>query len=1124
MILPFDKISKNDANKAGGKWASLGEMTQAGIAIPPGFVVLAETFEEFVDSNNLRAEIQTILGELDHNNVGSIEHASEKIQELIRWGIISETIQKEIQKYTKTIKTDFVAVRSSATAEDWAEHAWAWQLDTYLNVPKTDIVTKIQSCWASLFTPRALFYRSEKWLGDLHISVAVVVQSMVDAESAGVAFSVHPVTENTDEIVIEWSWWLGEAVVSGEVTPDSFVISKSSWEIISEHIAEKKKGIWRNMNGENEWRDIENRLQEKPILTKKELSELSQLIITIENHYEFPCDIEWAHSKGRIYILQARPITTLKNIHPKKTILTESFTREFSLIQIQMWWRRYTKKFLETKIKSLPIYVFKYRDGLVTAYRSEENQKILINPIIRKKINQDTKFLQKYYEKQMNNIKNIEIILQKKSINTLDLKKYLQKLYDFWQLHYITQFLPLDFNLFTEDERNYALKIRSKIDKKIHYLWWWIEILCKKIYPEMNDLIRWLTWDEVTIWPLPSIDELENRKKIGVILYNDRLVDEKELDILKIKYSFEIQDTNLGNSVTGEIASHGKIQWIVKVIMKKEDLQNFKKDEVFVSYMTMPNFESAYSQACAIVTDEGGITSHAAIISRELKIPCIIGTKNATKILKDGDLVEVDAENGVVKILEKTQSEEWVKNVTREVTIFPAASVTKSFGKISKPFEIDFDYEHILFVWNTWYYRKSDYEKLKDILIKKIQEDTNYVQHIAKKQKEVGESLKKFVQKLNSMKISKKNIASHLRGYDEKMTEFYAFWWIAIPVGEILEMRVRKILEDHSEIDFDELMFVREELELVREKRLRNEIAIQCQKYKKYEDLPRILEQKLIQHAEQFGWINTSYHVGVGLSARDFFEKIQAENPEESREEMLEQRKREKNTLTKLKKHLSKEDQSIIESMQTIMYLRNYQKETVNECQYKSEIFLRKIAQEIDLEWDTFLAFSSREIKEFIENKLPKKGYLQKAKKRQKEFVIEWVDADVYVYEEGLEKYFKKVAKNEPEQTKTIQWSPAYKWKTSGTVRVIHKKSDIELFIPGEILVTNMTSIDYVHIMGRASAIITNEGGITCHAAIFSRELRIPCIIGTKNATEILKTGDFVEVDAENGVVNILDK
>lgn len=98
------------------------------------------------------------------------------------------------------------------------------------------------------------------------------------------------------------------------------------------------------------------------------------------------------------------------------------------------------------------------------------------------------------------------------------------------------------------------------------------------------------------------------------------------------------------------------------------------------------------------MTNEGGITTHAAIVSREMNKPCIVGTKNATQILKDGDLVEVDADNGVIKILEKTQNEEWIKNVTREVTIFPAASVTKSFGKISKPFEIDFDYEHILFV------------------------------------------------------------------------------------------------------------------------------------------------------------------------------------------------------------------------------------------------------------------------------------------------------------------------------------------------------------------------------------------------------------------------------------------
>jgi len=141
--------------------------------------------------------------------------------------------------------------------------------------------------------------------------VAVVVQSMVDAESAGVAFSVHPVTENHDEIVIEGSWGLGEAVVSGEVTPDSFVISKSGGNTLSEHIAEKKKGIFRNKDGQNEWLEIDTEKREKPILTKEKIQKLSELIIQIENHYGFPCDIEWAHSKEKIYILQARPITTL---------------------------------------------------------------------------------------------------------------------------------------------------------------------------------------------------------------------------------------------------------------------------------------------------------------------------------------------------------------------------------------------------------------------------------------------------------------------------------------------------------------------------------------------------------------------------------------------------------------------------------------------------------------------------------------------------------------------------------------------------------------------------------------------------------------------------------------------
>lgn len=1128
MILPFNKISKNDANKAGGKWASLGEMTQAGIAIPPGFVVLAETFEEFIDSNNLRAEIQTILGKLDHNNVGSIEHASEKIQELIRSGLISEKIQKEIQKYTKTIKTDFVAVRSSATAEDGAEHAWAWQLDTYLNVPKTDIITKIQSCWASLFTPRALFYRSEKWLGDLHISVAVVVQSMVDAESAGVAFSVHPVTENTDEIVIEWSWWLGEAVVSGEVTPDSFVISKSSWEIISEHIAEKKKGIFRNTNGENEWRDIENRVQEKPILTKKELSVLSQLIIKIENHYGFPCDIEWAYTNGKIYILQARPITTLQgktNNIKKDWVNIWSWSWSFlSCTDFASALSHEVKILWEAPFNNVRIFI---NNGKSACWVPQDQKDMLwkkvadfygnkkelekICQLFRESVDDFLKFFEKIKHKKIEN-KNYrkmwDLIVSEYRLHII-----IKYIVDYLEPKLLDKFLPM-----LAEARVYAEPVFEKSEELMNN---WIDEITQKSKIESR-YISCCTREEFQ-------SAIKNNKYPDVWILAQRYVRsviESDGKSQKIHTGNEAEnifseliDVAEDWSIHWSCAYPGKVQSIVRIIHDPTADNIFHQGDILVTGMTRPEYIHLAKKSAGIITDAGGILSHAAITARELKIPCIIGTKNATKILKDGDLVEVDAENGVVKILEKTQSEEWVKNVTREVTIFPAASVTKSFGKISKPFEIDFDYEHILFVWNTWYYRKSDYEKLKAILAQKIEQDTNYVRHIAKKQKEVWENLKKFVRKLAWAKVSSKNIESLVKEYDERMTEFYAFWWIAIPVGEILEIRVRKILENHSEIDFDELMFVREELELVQEKRLRNEIAIQCQKYKKYEYLPRILEQKLIQHAEQFGWINTSYHVGMGLSARDFFEKIQAENPEESRREMLEQRKREREILTKLKKHLSKEDQSIIESMQIIMYLRNYQKETVNECQYKSEIFLRKIAHAIWFKWNDFLAFSTTEIQEYIKNKVSKKVYLQKAKKRQREFVIEWVDADVSVYEEDLEKYIKKVAKNEPEQIKTIQWSPAYKWKTSGKVRVIHKKSDIELFIPGEILVTNMTSIDYVHIMGRASAIITNEGGITCHAAIFSRELRIPCIIGTKNATEILKTGDFVEVDAENWTI-----
>lgn len=311
LIRPFAEVSKHDANIAGGKGASLGEMTQAGIPVPPGFVVLASTFERFIEETDLIVEIDAILDTVKHEEMHTVEHASEKIQALIHEAKMPEDVGADILKHFKELGAEYVAVRSSATAEDSASAAWAGQLDTYLNTTEKDVLTNVQRCWASLFTPRAIFYRFEKGLNTQKISVAVVIQKMVNSDASGIAFSVHPVTEDRNQLIIEASWGLGEAVVSGQVTPDSYVVTKEPREVLDKNIAVKDRGMYRIEGGGNDWQPVPAEKQEQQTLSDEQILALSETIIGIEKHYGFPCDIEWAIEAGALYITQSRPITTL---------------------------------------------------------------------------------------------------------------------------------------------------------------------------------------------------------------------------------------------------------------------------------------------------------------------------------------------------------------------------------------------------------------------------------------------------------------------------------------------------------------------------------------------------------------------------------------------------------------------------------------------------------------------------------------------------------------------------------------------------------------------------------------------------------------------------------------------
>ncbi len=307
----FKDISKKSVAEAGGKGASLGEMTKAGIPVPPGFVVLAAAFNRFLEETDLTQEVQAILDKISYKDINAVDGASVKIRALILKAPMPKDLEKDILTDFKKLKTKFVAVRSSATAEDSSSASWAGELETYLNTTDKSLLLNVKKCWSSLFTPRAIFYRHEKKLLKTKVSVAVVIQQMVDSEISGIAFTVHPVTQDRNQMIIEAGYGLGEAIVSGSITPDSYVLDKRDYSLLDINIAEQARQIVKGAAGGVKWVPVVKKAQAKQKLSGRQIIELAKICAGIEKHYQFPCDIEWAYKGGKFYVTQSRPITTL---------------------------------------------------------------------------------------------------------------------------------------------------------------------------------------------------------------------------------------------------------------------------------------------------------------------------------------------------------------------------------------------------------------------------------------------------------------------------------------------------------------------------------------------------------------------------------------------------------------------------------------------------------------------------------------------------------------------------------------------------------------------------------------------------------------------------------------------
>ncbi|MEW6193386.1 MAG: phosphoenolpyruvate synthase [Bacillota bacterium] len=318
----FDELGRHDVALVGGKGANLGEMTRVGIPVPPGFCVTAEAYKHFVETTGLAPQIMEIVSNTDVNDLEQLMANTARIRELIQKTPMPAEIADEVTAAYKKLggkgKPPRVAVRSSATAEDLPEASFAGQQDTYLNVVGVDSVLEhVRRCWASLWTARATAYRQAQGFDHGTVYLSAVVQKMIQSERSGVAFTANPVTGNRQELLINASWGLGEAIVAGKVTPDEYVVDKTSRRITGKEVAAKTVMIVADPDSSQGTVEVEVAkflgpdYVERQCLADGEILTLSDQLIKVEQHYNFPQDIEWGYEKGAFYILQSRPVTTL---------------------------------------------------------------------------------------------------------------------------------------------------------------------------------------------------------------------------------------------------------------------------------------------------------------------------------------------------------------------------------------------------------------------------------------------------------------------------------------------------------------------------------------------------------------------------------------------------------------------------------------------------------------------------------------------------------------------------------------------------------------------------------------------------------------------------------------------
>jgi pyruvate,water dikinase len=337
-ILWFREVGKGDGATVGGKGANLGELTQAGFPVPPGFIVTAQAYFDYIQETGLNQKIKEMLEGLNFEDSKDLQARAEKVQGLIKGNPLPEHLKVEILDAYHQLEAEnnsqslYVAVRSSATAEDLADASFAGQQATFLNIIGDDnLLQAVLNCWASLFEARAIYYRNDKNFDQLEVGIAVPIQKMVNSESAGVMFTIDPTNNDLEHVSIEAAYGLGEVVVLGAVNPDRYLVDKKTRQISSKEISTQTWMLTRESGSSGTDNPDEIEKGGEPVIAEKQKAQkisdnhifkLFDLAMAIEKHYGKPQDTEWAIEGDKVYMVQSRPVTTLgdseKNVDEKK--------------------------------------------------------------------------------------------------------------------------------------------------------------------------------------------------------------------------------------------------------------------------------------------------------------------------------------------------------------------------------------------------------------------------------------------------------------------------------------------------------------------------------------------------------------------------------------------------------------------------------------------------------------------------------------------------------------------------------------------------------------------------------------------------------------------------------------